>query len=226
MPGVRFSSIPGDLERLAYGEPDRSYCKQRAQMNAAKVKIGTLALLLATVALAGCGSSQDDGGSTPPDYDAALAGAPPLLAKLHRQANELLPGELEGYEKRVASLRGFPVVANVWASWCGPCRLEVPYFQQTGAEYGKRVAFLGIDRQDSDEFALKFLDEDPVPYPSYRDPDEAIAESIGAGLGMPDTAFYDKTGELVYLKQGPYTELGQLRADIERYALAGAPESG
>ena len=42
----------------------------------------------------------------------------------------------------------------------------------------------------------------------------------------PDTAFYDKTGELVYLKQGPYTELGQLQADIERYALAGEPESG
>jgi len=226
MPGVRFSSIPGDLERLAYGEPDRTYCKQRAQMNAAKIKIGTLALIVAAMAFAGCGSSPEDGGGAPPDYAKALAGAPPRLAALHRQANELLPGELEGYEKRVASLRGYPVVANVWASWCGPCRLEVPYFQQAGAEYGKRVAFLGIDRQDSDEFALKFLDEDPVPYPSYRDPDEAIAESIGASLGMPDTAFYDASGKLLYLKQGPYTEFAQLQADIERYALAGGPESG
>jgi cytochrome c biogenesis protein CcmG, thiol:disulfide interchange protein DsbE len=183
-----------------------------------------LTLIFMVLAIAGCGSSEGNGSR--PDYAKALAGAPPRLAALHKQANELLPGELEGYEKRVASLRGYPVVANVWASWCGPCRLEVPYFQQAGVEYGKRVAFLGIDRQDSDEFALKFLREDPVPYPSYRDPDEAIAESIGAGLGMPDTAFYDKAGELVYLKQGPYTELAQLQADIERYALAGEPESG
>jgi thiol-disulfide isomerase/thioredoxin len=187
--------------------------------------IGTpLTLILMLLAIGGCGSPEGNGSH--PDYDAALAGAPPRLAALHRQANELLGGDLDAYEKRVASLRGYPIVANVWASWCGPCRLEYPYFQQSAARYGKRVAFLGIDRQDSDEFATKFLREEPVPYPSYRDPDEAISESIGASLGMPDTAFYDATGELTYLKQGPYDSAAELRADIERYALAGKAKSG
>lgn len=196
-------------------------------MNAAKIKSGVLALLVSILALAGCGST-DEGGSAgpPPDYDAALAGAPPRLAALHRQANELLPGGLDAYERRIEQLRGYPVVANVWASWCGPCRLEVPYLQRAGAKYGKRVAFLGVDRQDDDEFARKFLREEPVPYPSYRDPDEAISESVGAGLGMPGTAFYDAGGELVNLKLGPYTEFSELQADIERYALAGGRESG
>lgn len=183
-------------------------------------------LIVVALLLAGCGSSNEGAGEPAPDYAAALAGSPPRLAQLHRQANELLGGGLEAYERRVAALRGHPVVANVWASWCGPCRLEIPYFQRAAAEYGKRIAFLGIDRQDSDDAARTFLREEPVPYPSYRDPDEAISESIGASLGMPDTAFYDSSGELTYLKQGPYDDLAELRADIERFALAGERESG
>lgn len=177
-----------------------------------------LVLIGMVAAVAGCGSSQSTSGGQP-DYDRALAGAPPKLAALHKQANRLLPGGLEAYEGRIERLRGYPVVANVWASWCGPCRLEIPFFQRAAAKHGKRVAFLGIDRQDSDEAALTFLREAPVPYPSYRDPDEAISVSIGAELGMPDTAFYDRGGELVHLKQGPYDAIEELEADIRRYAL-------
>jgi cytochrome c biogenesis protein CcmG, thiol:disulfide interchange protein DsbE len=117
-------------------------------------------------------------------------------------------------------------VVNVWASWCGPCRFEFPTLQRLSAEYGKRVAFLGVDSQDSDDAARTFLSEAPVPYPSYTDPDEDIKESLGAGFGVPDTAFYDRKGELVYLKQGPYAKGSDLRADIERCALAEDCEGG
>jgi thiol-disulfide isomerase/thioredoxin len=155
-----------------------------------------------------------------------LAGAPAPLAALHAQANRLLPGGVEAYEERIARLRGYPVVVNVWASWCGPCRFEFPHLQRAAAEYGRRVAFLGVDSQDSDDAARTFLREEPVPYPSYTDPDKAIAASIGADLGLPDTAFYDRRGGLVHLKQGPYSEWAELRADLERYALGRAPEGG
>jgi len=110
-------------------------------------------------------------------------------------------------------------VVNVWASWCGPCRFEFPLFQQAAARYGKRVAFLGVDNEDSDDAAKTFLEEAPVPYPSYTDPDSDIVDEIGAGRGLPDTAFYDRKGELAYLKLGPYSDATELRADIERYAL-------
>ena len=180
-----------------------------------------LAFGCAAFALAGCGPSQGEGGSHP-DYAKALAGAPAPLAALHRQGNELLPGGADAYEKRIAALRGYPVVVNVWASWCGPCRFEFPYFQRAAARLGKRVAFLGIDSEDSDDAAVTFLREEPVPYPSYADPDKEIGNSIGASLGLPDTAFYDRRGELVYLKQGPYDDEAELRADIERFALGGA----
>jgi cytochrome c biogenesis protein CcmG/thiol:disulfide interchange protein DsbE len=181
--------------------------------------------LAAALLLAGCGSSDPAGGGGHPDYAKALAGAPPPLASLYARGDALLDGGREAYERRLRSLRGYPIVVNVWASWCGPCRFEFPHFQRAAARYGKRVAFLGIDKEDSDDAAETFLRERPLPYPSYTDPDEEIAESIDpdATRGLPTTAFYDSDGELAYLKLGPYDEDEEalLHDDIERYALGG-----
>jgi thiol-disulfide isomerase/thioredoxin len=196
-------------------------------MSDCKAHACALALLAAVVAIAGCGSSQGgDYGGQHPDYAKALAGSPAPLAALHRQGDDLLSGGKDAYEARLAALHGYPAVVNVWASWCGPCRFEFPRLQQVAAGYGKRVAFLGVDSEDSDDAASSFLEEAPVPYPSYTDPDKDIADSLGASLGYPDTAFYDRAGKLVYLKQGPYDNAAELRADIERYALGGDTESG
>ncbi|HEX7244736.1 MAG TPA: TlpA disulfide reductase family protein [Solirubrobacterales bacterium] len=177
---------------------------------------------VAAVALAagGCGSSQaGDYGGQHPDYAKALAGSQAPLAALHRQANQLLPGGLDGYEARLAALDGYPAVVNVWASWCGPCRFEFPLFQQASAKFGKRVAFLGVDNKDSEDAAKTFLEEAPVSYPSYTDPSSDIADELGASRGLPDTAFYNRKGELTYLKQGPYSDLASLHTDVNRYAL-------
>ncbi len=175
---------------------------------------------MALFAATGCGSTE--GGNSDgkhPDYAKALAGSPAPLAALYRQANELLPGGADVYEKRIAELRDYPIVVNVWASWCGPCRIEFPALQDLSAEYGKRVAFLGVDSQDSEDAARTFLAEEPLPYPSYTDPDEEISDDFGGRGGLPVTAFYDRDGELIFLQQKPYTEHSELRADIERYAL-------
>jgi cytochrome c biogenesis protein CcmG/thiol:disulfide interchange protein DsbE len=179
--------------------------------------VGTLAL--AVLLGSGCGDSgRGEGDGSHPDYAKVLAGSPPPLAALHKQANDLLPGGTDAYEQRLADLRGYPVVVNVWASWCGPCRFEFPVLQKLSARYGKQVAFLGVNTEDSDAAAATFLREEPVPYPSYTDPDKDIFDSLDA-VGLPDTAFYDKSGELVYLKQGPYAADSELEADVRRYAL-------
>jgi cytochrome c biogenesis protein CcmG, thiol:disulfide interchange protein DsbE len=184
------------------------------------LSISLLVAALTAFLAAGCGSAPSDGyGGKHPDYARALAGSPLALAALHKQANQLIAGGEDAYEKRIAALRGYPIVANVWASWCGPCRFEFPTLQKLSARYGKRVAFLGINSEDSDDAAATFLREAPLSYPSYTDPDKDIADSIGASLGFPDTAFYDRNGELVHLKQGPYSHESELEADVRRYAL-------
>lgn len=183
--------------------------------------LAVCALALAGLLGNGCGGSAGgDYGGPPPDYAKALAGSPPPLAALHKQANDLLDGGASAYEKRIADLRGYPVVVNLWASWCVPCRQEFPVLQKLSARYGKRVAFLGVDSEDSDDAAATFLREEPVPYPSYTDPDKEIFNAVG-DIGFPNTAFYDRSGELVYVKPGPYREDSELEADVRRYALQG-----
>jgi cytochrome c biogenesis protein CcmG, thiol:disulfide interchange protein DsbE len=182
----------------------------------------TLALALAaglviTLTVAACGSSSGGDTTPPPNYKTALKGAPAPLAKLYSEANELLPGGKDAFEKRVGDL-GYPVVANVWASWCGPCRLEFSVFQETSAKLGKKVAFLGIDAEDSKSAAEEWLEERPVPYPTYFETGAEIAASLKL-TGRPDTVFYNAKGEHVYTKVGPYSHESELEADIEKYAL-------
>jgi len=177
------------------------------------------AIGLVAVVLAGCGSSGSgsDYGGDHPDY-ASLEHAPKPLADLYDQAGELLPGGLDAFDARIARLRGHPVVVNAWASWCGPCREEFPFFQRAAAGEGKRVAFIGVDSQDSSDAARQFLEEFPVPYPSYQDPDQKITNALHATFGLPATVFFDSSGEVAYTKQGPYTSEDELLADIGRYA--------
>ncbi|MGD9735932.1 MAG: TlpA family protein disulfide reductase [Solirubrobacterales bacterium] len=182
--------------------------------------LALFALLIAALAAAGCGGSGGGStGSSHPDYAQALQGSPAPLAALHEQEGKLLPGGASAFEKRLRELRGYPVVANVWASWCGPCQFEFPVLQKLSARYGKRVAFIGVNSEDDEAAAKTFLREEPVPYPSYIDSDKAIARSLGASVGLPDTAFFDKRGKLVYLKQGPYAHDSELEEQIQRFAL-------
>jgi len=169
--------------------------------------------------LVACGSDEPESAApSGAEVREALAGSPPPLAAVHEQANELLDGGAEAFEERLGELKGFPVVVNRWAAWCDPCRREMPHLQRQALKYGKRVAFLGVDVQDNDGNARKFLERYPVPYPSYKDPDLKISAEIGGVSGPPTTAFYDSKGELAYLKQGVYLSERDLAEDIERYA--------
>jgi len=178
-----------------------------------------LAALVVSVTLTACSGDSDSvyAGSPPPDYG-QLADGPAPLAGIYEQANQLLPGGTEAFDSRMTELEGYPAVVNVWASWCGPCRIEFPHFQDASAEMGTEIAFLGVNSQDSESAAATFLESSPVPYPSFYDPDEEITESLGAGQGLPATAFFNAAGERTFTKLGPYEDEAALVADIERYA--------
>jgi cytochrome c biogenesis protein CcmG, thiol:disulfide interchange protein DsbE len=177
------------------------------------------AFVVVVLALPACGSGAGgEGTGKAPDYKKALAGAPKPLAKLYAQADQLLPSGADAFQQRLVDLRGHPVVVNKWASWCGPCREEMPWLQREAAKRGKRIAFIGVDSKDSDAAAKEFLNEFPVPYPSYTDPGQDIAEVINATIGTPATAIYDSSGKQVHVQQGQYASRDALAADIERYA--------
>jgi cytochrome c biogenesis protein CcmG/thiol:disulfide interchange protein DsbE len=147
-----------------------------------------------------------------------LAGAPKPLADLHRQGCDLLGGGPAAFKARLAALRGYPVVVNQWASWCGPCRAEFPHFQKLARSLGKRVAFLGVDSMDNNGDAAAFLKRYPVSYPSFIDGDGKVAQVFNGVGPLPKTVFYDAGGKLKYVHVGQYPSEAKLRADIARYA--------
>jgi cytochrome c biogenesis protein CcmG/thiol:disulfide interchange protein DsbE len=181
-----------------------------------------LAIAAVVIGLAACGSGSGAGNPdsklSVDEATAPLNGAPPQLAAIRAQANQILDGGTDAFEARLAELKGTPVVVNKWASWCGPCRLEFPYFQSQAEKRGTEIAFLGDFGNDSKDTGETFLSELPLPYPSYDDPDQKIADLLKAPQNFPATAFYDRSGELVFTHQGQYRDEQELAADIARYA--------
>lgn len=193
--------------------------KRRGRRLPAPVLALAAGLLTAAAALlAGCGGS----GEEAPPVDASrfaerLAGAPEPLASLYERGNEVIDTGPEGYEQAVEKLRGHPVVVNVWASWCGPCRAEFPHLREAALAHGKRVAFLGVDSDDSVDAARTFLRDHPLPYPSYTDPEKQVANELGATFGFPATVFLGRNGERLHTRHGPYDSVEDLTADIRRH---------
>ena len=169
------------------------------------------AALLAGIVSAGCGAGERSGPAAPPRPARGLSG----------QANRLLGGGPTAFQAQLRALHGTPVVVNQWASWCGPCHYEFPFFARLARDYAGRVAFLGVDSQDSRGAALRFLQRHPTPYPHYFDPSTAIAREFRGGFAWPTTAFYDAGGRLTEIHAGGYASQARLERDIRRFALHG-----
>lgn len=146
-----------------------------------------------------------------------LKGSPHPLTALHEQAGELL-GSFSAMQQRLRQLRGYPVVINVWASWCVPCKEEFPLFASASARYGRNVAFLGFDSNDIEGNARSFLKSHPVSYPSYRGAETEFAP-IEPLHGTPTTIYLNAAGKIVHTHIGQYESQETLNYDIERYAL-------
>jgi cytochrome c biogenesis protein CcmG, thiol:disulfide interchange protein DsbE len=179
----------------------------------------SLALALVGVLVAGCGGDARSAAPSATTVAAAFKGSPAALSSLHTQADRLLGGGPAAFKARLASLRGYPVVVNKWASWCGPCKSEFPEFQQGAVKFGRWVAFLGVNGKDSNTQATAFLRQFPVTYPSYVDPQENIARTIEAATYYPLTVYIDRHGTIVYVHAGAYGSAAALEKDIRQYVL-------
>jgi cytochrome c biogenesis protein CcmG/thiol:disulfide interchange protein DsbE len=145
--------------------------------------------LAAVLTVAGCSSAGD--------VSQASNSTPALNATNVALLPTTTPGlptfDEEQFQQLLGQLRGTPVIVNIWASWCGPCRDEAPLLAQTARTYGQRVQFLGIDILDTKDAATAFVREFQIPYPSVFDPSGRIRDALGF-LGQPDTIFYGPDG--------------------------------
>ena len=133
-----------------------------------------------------------------------------------RPAAEFRLGRLDDPNRVVslADFRGRPLVLNFWASWCGPCRKEMPAFESVARELEGRVEFLGVNAQDTRPGALDLVAKTGVRYPSVVDSGGTLMAAYGL-RGLPNTAFISAEGELLDLHVGEL-DATDLRATIRR----------
>ncbi len=180
-------------------------------------------LVIALVAVPLVSSGATSSSSSTPRV-AAGAGAPTGVQSVSSRAAVLSANTLQGNQvldstisARLARLRGVPVVVNQWASWCTNCKAEFPYFRQAGRQDGGRVAFVGLDSQDSKPSAEAFLRQFPVTYPSIFDPSASQAQALGGGQGWPTTIFFNAAHTITNVHVGAYQSRQALEQDIAHY---------
>ncbi|MBO0868852.1 MAG: TlpA family protein disulfide reductase [Micromonosporaceae bacterium] len=110
-----------------------------------------------------------------------------------------------GQQVRLARLPR-PAIVNLWASWCPPCRAEMPAIQRYAAANPGRVTVLGVDTGDTRAAAGSVVADIGIGYPNLYDPDKRLLAALGYS-SLPVTLFIDRTGTIRHRYQGqPLTE--------------------
>jgi cytochrome c biogenesis protein CcmG/thiol:disulfide interchange protein DsbE len=138
--------------------------------------------------------------------DAAIPGLP----------NVELPCLGDGPPVNLSTLRGIPLVVNVWASWCPPCIEEMPILAQAARELEGTVQFIGIDYQDDPALGLELLTAMGVEFPSVIDSDASVRAPL-AIPGPPVTYFVNPDGVIAGRWDGSITSEQALATLIETY---------
>lgn len=155
-----------------------------------------LALVFVLVLAAGCGTTADSrtpaGDDRLPDVTlASLTGGDPV---------------------DLGTLRG-PAVVNLWAQWCGPCKRELPIYQQFFARHAATVSVLGIDWQDPQpDRARRLADRSGVAYPLVVDSEPEIRAHV-----LPKLVLVDADGRIAFEEYVEIKSLGQLEQLVEKH---------
>lgn len=124
------------------------------------------------------------------------------------QIGEVAPNftlvDLDGNEHSLKSLRGKPVIVNFWATWCAPCRVEMPEFEQALADYaGDDLVILALNREETPEVVEEFfVEEMGLTFTPLLDNTAQVADGYGV-FNMPTTYFLNAEGIVSAVHRGP-----------------------
>lgn len=183
----------------------------------------TYAAAAALLALVACSGGTDpakpgaDGGALPMIGTDPCPPAGPNAAATGGKRLPAVDLACLGHEGKVnmRSLGGTPYVVNLWASWCLPCRTEMPEFQRVYVSLEERVGFLGVDTKDFERPGREAIQRAAVSYPSVFDPDERIKRAVNT-RSLPATVFLRADGTIANVHVGQLTE-AELRAAITKH---------
>ena len=113
--------------------------------------------------------------------------------------------DMDGNEVTLASFFGKPIVLNFWASWCGPCKMEMPEIQKFYDKYGQQIHFLLVSVDESLDAAKTLISDSGYTFPVYFDTTSVGAYTYGAS-SIPLTFFIDAEGNLTAYYMGAMSE--------------------
>lgn len=125
--------------------------------------------------------------------------------------------DLNGKKVSLAQFRGHPVIVNFWATWCGPCKLEMPWFEEMNQKYkDKGLVILGLSQDDgtSTDDIEKAVKKIGVTY-TILQPDESVPKLYGGVDYLPETFYVDAKGNVVEETAGAPTK-DEIEADIHK----------
>ena len=146
----------------------------------------------------------------------ACARAEPARVEVGLEAPSYAARNLGGDSVSLALLRGKPVLLNVWATWCLPCKEEIPYLESLHAKHaaeGLQIVGVSVDARGDESKITEFAKDFRMTYPIWRDPDERVNSRFLA-IGVPSTYLIDRDGIL------RWKHLGTLRATTPGFAAA------
>ena len=114
----------------------------------------------------------------------------------------------DGKTVSLADFRGSPVLVNLWATWCGPCRFETPYLESVYQEYqerGLKIVGVSVDSRASLDAVEQFLADKGVTYDILLDPD-MVSTDVFAAIGLPASFLIDAEGMILFDRLGPIIE--------------------
>ena len=115
----------------------------------------------------------------------------------------------------IGQIKG-PALVNVWGSWCGPCKDEMPIFADFYSKYKEKVSLIGISVEEADlQDARDFVELYGMSWPNLNDPDGSTRGTLG--MGVPITLFIDAQGAVVYRKIGVVTTIEELERDTQKH---------
>jgi cytochrome c biogenesis protein CcmG/thiol:disulfide interchange protein DsbE len=162
-----------------------------------------VALLTVPWMLRGSGSSRPIAGTSGPVAD-GTASASPTTGELARL--DLTVKDMNGASVRLADYKGKVIVLNFWATWCGPCQLEIPELVETYAAYKDQgVVVLGISIDDTAETLRTYAPQKKMTYPVLLMQDD-VDEAYGPIFGVPVTFFIGRDGKISRKHFGPVTK--------------------
>lgn len=138
-----------------------------------------------------------------PDYEPR--GASVALPEGVLADDRLVSVDRTAFDGMLIGQRGTPVIVNIWASWCAPCRAEMPLLEDAALAYAGRAVMLGVASNDNEESAASFLAEVGVTYPNVFDADGSVAQALGV-TRYPTTFVFAADGMLAAKVEGGISE--------------------